>query len=223
MLRLNGYSTAAYGKSHETAPWETSLSGPTDRWPTRSGFDEFYGFIGGETNQWAPSLYHGTTQVEVPKDPNYHFMTDMTDKAIAWVKFQKALTPDRPFFMYFAPGATHAPHHVPKEWIAKYKGKFDQGWDALREETLARQIKLGVVPAGTKLAPEARGHQGLGHALGRREEALHPPDGDLRRLRRVHRHRDRPAHRRRRQDRASSTTRWSSTSSATTAPAPRAA
>ncbi len=154
MLRLNGYSTAAYGKSHETAPWETSVSGPTDRWPTRSGFDEFYGFIGGETNQWAPTLYHGTNLVEVPKDPNYHFMTDMTDKAIAWMKFQKAMTPDRPFFMYFAPGATHAPHHVPEEWIAKYKGKFDQGWDKLREETLARQIQLGVVPAGTKLAPK---------------------------------------------------------------------
>jgi len=154
MLRLNGYSTAAYGKSHETAPWETSVSGPTDRWPTRSGFDEFYGFIGGETNQWAPTVYHGTNIVEVPKDPNYHFMTDMTNKAISWMKFQKAMTPDRPFFMYFAPGATHAPHQVPKEWIAKYKGKFDQGWDALRDETLARQIKLGVVPAGTKLAPK---------------------------------------------------------------------
>jgi arylsulfatase len=154
MLRLNGYSTAAYGKSHETAAWETSVSGPTDRWPTRSGFDEFYGFLGGETNQWAPMIYHGMNQVEVPRDPNYHFMTDMTDKAISWVKFQKAMTPDRPFFLYFAPGATHAPHHVPKAWIEKYKGRFDQGWDALREETLARQIKLGVVPAGTKLAPK---------------------------------------------------------------------
>ena len=154
MLRLNGYSTAAYGKSHETAPWETSVSGPTDRWPTRSGFDEFYGFIGGETNQWAPTVYHGTNIVEVPRDPNYHFMNDMTNKAMAWMKFQKAMTPDRPFFMYFAPGATHAPHHVPAEWIAKYKGKFDQGWDALREETLARQIKMGIVPAGTKLAPK---------------------------------------------------------------------
>jgi len=154
MLRLNGYSTAAYGKSHETAPWEVSVSGPTTRWPTRSGFDEFYGFIGGETNQWAPTLYHGTNLVEVPKDPNYHFMTDMTDKAISWMKFQKALTPDRPFFVYFAPGATHAPHHVAKQWIDKYKGKFDQGWDKLREETLARQIKLGIVPPGTKLAPK---------------------------------------------------------------------
>ncbi len=154
MLRLNGYSTSFFGKNHETAAWEVSPSGPTTRWPNRSGFDEFYGFMGGETNQWAPLLYHGMNRVELPKDPNYHFMTDMTDKAVSWVQYQKSLTPDRPFFMYFAPGATHAPHHVPKEWIAKYKGKFDQGWDAMREEVLARQIKLGVVPPGTKLAPK---------------------------------------------------------------------
>ena len=131
-LRLNGYSTAAFGKWHETAAWETSVSGPFDRWPTHQGFDKFYGFIGGETNQWAPYLYDGVTQVELPKDPNYHFMTDMTDKAVAWVKYQKAITPDKPFFVYFAPGATHAPHHVPKEWIAKWQGKFDQGWDKIR-------------------------------------------------------------------------------------------
>jgi arylsulfatase A-like enzyme len=154
MLRLNGYSTAAFGKSHETAAWEVSPSGPTDRWPTRSGFDKFYGFIGGETNQWAPLIYDGMIQVEPSHDPNYNFMTDMTDQAIAWMGYQKSLTPDKPFFIYFAPGATHAPHHVPKEWIAKYKGKFDQGWDKVREETLARQIKLGVVPPGTKLAPK---------------------------------------------------------------------
>jgi len=154
MLRLNGYSTAAFGKSHETAAWEVSPSGPTDRWPTRSGFDKFYGFIGGETNQWAPLIYDGMIQVEPSHDPNYNFMTDMTNQAIKWVQAEKSLTPDKPFFIYFAPGATHAPHHVPKEWIAKYKGKFDQGWDKLREETLARQIKLGVVPAGTKLAPK---------------------------------------------------------------------
>ena len=154
MLRLNGYSTAAFGKSHETAAWEVSPSGPTDRWPTRSGFDKFYGFIGGETNQWAPLIYDGMIQVEPSHDPNYNFMTDMTDQAIAWMGYQKSLTPDKPFFIYFAPGAVHAPHHVPKEWIAKYKGKFDQGWDKVREETLARQIKLGVVPAGTKLAPK---------------------------------------------------------------------
>jgi arylsulfatase A-like enzyme len=154
ILRHNGYSTAAFGKWHETAAWEVSVSGPFDRWPTRQGFDRFYGFIGGETNQWAPFLYDGVTQVELPDDPNYHFMTDMTEKARAWIKYQKALTPDKPSFIYFAPGATHAPHHVPREWIAKWKGKFDQGWDKTREETLARQIAAGVVPKGTKLAPK---------------------------------------------------------------------
>ena len=151
ILRLNGYSTAAFGKYHETPPWEASVSGPYDRWPTRSGFDKFYGFIGGETNQWSPAVYDGVTRIEVPHDPDYHFTTDMANQAIAWMRFQKALTPDKPFFVYFAPGATHAPHHVPKEWIAKYKGKFDRGWDKLREETLKRQIRLGVVPAVTKL------------------------------------------------------------------------
>jgi arylsulfatase len=152
MLRYNGYTTAHFGKNHETAAWEVSPSGPTDRWPTRSGFDKFYGFMGGETNQWAPAIYDGMTKIEVPKDPNYHFMTDMTNQAINWMQYEKSLTPDKPFFIYFAPGATHAPHHVPKEWIAKYKGQFDQGWDKLREETLARQKRLGVVPADTKLA-----------------------------------------------------------------------
>jgi arylsulfatase A-like enzyme len=157
MVRLNGYATAQFGKNHETAAWEVSPSGPTDRWPTRAGFDKFYGFMGGETNQWAPLIYDGVTQVELPKDPNYHFMTDMTNKAIEWVQSEKSLTPDKPFYIYFAPGATHAPHHVPKQWIEKYKGKFDGGWDKMREDTLARQIKLGVVPQGTKLAakPEA--------------------------------------------------------------------
>jgi arylsulfatase A-like enzyme len=154
MLRLNGYSTAAFGKWHETAAWETSVSGPFDRWPTRQGFDKFYGFIGGETNQWAPYLYDGLTQVELPEDANYHFMTDMTDKAVSWVKYQKAITPDKPLFVYFAPGATHAPHHVSQEWIAKWKGKFDQGWDRMRGETFARQLEIGVIPPGTKLAPK---------------------------------------------------------------------
>ena len=153
-LRLNGYSTAAFGKWHETAAWETSVSGPYDRWPTHQGFDKFYGFIGGETNQWAPYLFDGVAPVELPDDPKYHFLTDMTDKAIAWIDFQKAITPDKPFFVYFAPGATHAPHHVPEEWIAKWKGRFDQGWDKVREETLARQRKAGVIPPGTKLAPK---------------------------------------------------------------------
>lgn len=157
MLRLNGYSTAAFGKWHETAAWEASVSGPLDRWPTRQGFDKFYGFLGGETNQWAPFIYDGTHQVELPSDPNYHFLSDMTDQTVAWIKYQKALTPDKPFFVYFAPGAVHAPHHVPQEWIDKQKGKFDQGWDTLREQILARQIERGVVPRGTKLTPKPEG------------------------------------------------------------------
>jgi arylsulfatase A-like enzyme len=154
MLRLNGYSTGAFGKWHETATWETSVSGPMDRWPHRQGFDKFYGFFGGETNQWAPFIYDGTHVVELPEDPNYHFMTDMTNQAIAWMKYQKALTPDKPYFMYFAPGATHAPHHVPQSYSDKWKGKFDGGWDVMREQILGRQIEMGVVPQGTKLAPK---------------------------------------------------------------------
>jgi arylsulfatase A-like enzyme len=156
VLRQNGYNTAAFGKYHETPPWEISNSGPQDRWPTRSGFEKFYGFIGGETNQWAPLIYDGVTLVETPDNPDYHFTTDMTDQAISWVRFQQALSPDKPFFMYYAPGATHAPHHVPKEWIDKYKGKFDEGWDKIREQTLERQKKLGIVPQNTKLAPKPK-------------------------------------------------------------------
>jgi len=153
ILRQNGFSTAAFGKYHETAPWEVSVSGPYDRWPTRSGFDKFYGFIGGETNQWAPAIFDGSVRVEHKQSPTYHFTTDMTDQAINWVSAQQSLTPDKPFYIYFAPGATHAPHHVPKEWIDKYKGKFNGGWDKLREETFARQVAMGVVPADTKLTP----------------------------------------------------------------------
>lgn len=157
MLRLNGYSTAAFGKYHECPTWEISPSGGFDRWPTRSGFDKFYGFLGGETNQWAPLVYDGVTKVELPKDPKYHFMTDMTNQAIAWVRFQQALTPNKPFFTYFAPGATHAPHHCPQDWIEKQQGRFDHGWDKQREITLANQKRLGVVPEGTKLAPKPPG------------------------------------------------------------------
>ncbi|MFO7646207.1 MAG: arylsulfatase [Desulfosarcina sp.] len=157
MLRLNGYSTAAFGKWHETAAWEASVAGPFDRWPTHQGFDKFYGFLGGETDHWAPSIYDGVAPVKIPEDPNYHFLTDMTDQSVAWVKYQKALTPDRPFFVYYAPGAVHAPHHVPQEWIDRWKGKFDQGWDKMREEILARQIASGIVPEGTQLAPKPEG------------------------------------------------------------------
>ena len=153
-LKLNGYATAQFGKCHEVPVWETSPAGPFDAWPTGGGgFEYFYGFIGGEANQWYPSLYEGTTPIEVKTSPEegYHLMEDMTDKAINWVGQQKALIPDKPFFVYFAPGATHAPHHVPKEWADKYKGKFDQGWDKLREETFARQKKLGVIPPDCQL------------------------------------------------------------------------
>ena len=153
MLRLNGYSTGAFGKWHETAAWETSVSGPFDRWPTHQGFDKFYGFIGGETDQWAPLIYDGLKKVNPPKKENYHFTDDMTDQAINWMKAQQSMTPDKPFFMYFATGATHAPHHVPEEWIAKFHGKFDAGWDKVREETFERQKKAGIIPANTLLPP----------------------------------------------------------------------
>jgi arylsulfatase A-like enzyme len=153
-LKLNGYATAQFGKCHEVPVWETSPAGPFTAWPTGGGgFEYFYGFIGGEAHQWYPSLYEGTTPIEVKKTPEegYHFMEDMTDKAIGWIGQQQALIPDKPFFVYFAPGATHAPHHVPKEWADKYKGKFDGGWDKLREETFARQKKLGVIPPDCQL------------------------------------------------------------------------
>jgi arylsulfatase len=151
MLRLNGYSTAAFGKYHETPPWEVSVSGPFDRWPTGSGFDKFYGFIGGETNQWAPAIFDGTVRVEPPHDRDYHFTVDMTNQAIAWMQAQHALTPDKPFFVYFATGALHAPHHAPRQYIDRYKGRFDAGWDALREETFARQKQMGIIPANAQL------------------------------------------------------------------------
>ena len=153
-LKLNGYATAQFGKCHEVPVWETSPLGPFDGWPSGGGgFEHFYGFIGGETNQYAPAIYDGTVPVEPEKtaEEGYHFTEDMTDRAIAWIREQKALMPDKPFFVYFAPGATHAPHHVPVEWSAKYKGRFDEGWDALREETLARQKDIGVVPRDAEL------------------------------------------------------------------------
>ena len=154
MLRLNGYSTGAFGKWHETAAWETSVSGPFDRWPTHQGFDKFYGFIGGETDQWFPLIYDGVTRVTPPKTKDYHFTVDMTNQAIGWVKAQQSMTPDRPFFMYFATGAVHAPHHVPKEWIEKYKGRFDAGWDDAREKTVARQKEMGLIPVNTVMPPK---------------------------------------------------------------------
>ena len=153
-LKLNGYSTAQFGKCHEVPPWQTSPVGPFDAWPTGGGgFEYFYGFIGGENNQYYPALYEGTSPVEPEKTPEegYHLTEDLTDRAIDWVRTQKALAPDKPFFVYFAPGATHAPHHVPLEWADKYAGKFSGGWDAQREEIFARQSAAGIVSPEAEL------------------------------------------------------------------------
>src|SRR5690348_9222474 len=153
-LKLNGYSTAQFGKCHEVPVWQSSPMGPFDSWPSGGGgFETFYGFIGGENNQWDPALYDGTTPVEPPAtaEEGYHLTEDLTDRAVGWMRQQKALMPDKPFFVYFAPGATHAPHHVPKEWADKYAGQFDDGWDVQRERTFARQKELGVVPADAEL------------------------------------------------------------------------
>jgi arylsulfatase len=160
IVRQNGYSSAFFGKNHNIADWETSISGPFDRWPNMQGFDHFYGFVGGEANQWRPALYDNTTPVEmeVPKgrEDNYTLNEHLANKAIDYLRRQKSVTPDRPFFVYYAPGATHAPHHVPKEWMAKFKGKFDQGWDEYRQETYQRQMQLGVIPRDTKLTPRPK-------------------------------------------------------------------
>jgi arylsulfatase A-like enzyme len=153
ILKLNGYSTAQFGKCHEVPVWKTSPMGPFELWPTGSGFDYFYGFLGGETNQYYPALFEGTTPIEPPKTPEegYHLTEDMTDKTIAWIRQQRSLLTDVPFFAYYAPGGTHAPHHVGAEWSAKYKGRFDAGWDALREEIFTHQKELGVVPGDADL------------------------------------------------------------------------
>jgi arylsulfatase A-like enzyme len=154
ILRLNGYSTAMFGKAHVTPMWETSPAGPFDRWPTGLGFERFYGFLGGEASQWEPALYDQTTPIEpyVGRE-DYHLTEDLADRTIEWMRLQKAAAPDKPFFVYFSPGATHAPHHVWPEWIEQFRGQFDDGWDALRERTHARQLELGIIPEGTVLTP----------------------------------------------------------------------
>jgi arylsulfatase len=157
VLRQNGYMTAWIGKNHNTPAWETSEAGPFDHWANAFGFDYFYGFNGGDMNHWNPTLYENRNLVPASTDPNYYMTTDFADKSIAWVRKVTSISPDKPFFMYFAPGATHAPHHVPKEWIDKFKGKFDMGWDQYREETFARQKELGVIPPETKLTKRSEG------------------------------------------------------------------
>jgi arylsulfatase len=158
ILKQNGWNTSWFGKNHNVPDWHSSQAGPFDLWPTGLGFEYFYGFVGGDTNQWQPAIFEGTKPIEPPHDAkNYFFDTDMADKAIAWIRMQHAVAPGKPFLAYYAPGTAHAPHHAPKEWIARFKGKFDQGWDKVREQTFARQKALGIVPADAKLTPRAPG------------------------------------------------------------------
>jgi len=156
VLKNSGYSTSAWGKWHQTAVWEANPSGPFTTWPTGQGFDKFYGFNGGESHQFHPALYDGTTPIEAPDTPGYNLNDDLREKAIAWMTLQKTVAPDKPFFVYFAPGATHAPHHVFPEWVKPFQGKFDQGWDKLRDETFARQIANNAIPKNAKLTPRPK-------------------------------------------------------------------
>ncbi|WP_203595084.1 arylsulfatase [Salipiger sp. PrR007] len=155
ILKDHGYSTAAFGKWHNTPDWETSPLGPFDHWPTGLGFEYWYGFQGGETSQWDPQLFRNTIPVEPETTPEegYNLNVDLVDDAVAWLDRQQSVAPDKPYFIYFAPGAVHAPLHVSEEWIDKFSGQFDQGWDKVREETLARQKDIGVVPENTDLTP----------------------------------------------------------------------
>ena len=159
VLKDNGYSTAAFGKWHNTPVWQISPAGPFDRWPTGLGFQHFYGFLAGYDNQYYPRLFRDTVPVEPPHTPEqgYSLTTDMTDEAIRWLHQVDAVAPQKPFFLYYAPGATHTPHQVPKSWIAKYKGRFDAGWDEIRKETFERQKKLGIIPANAELTPRPAG------------------------------------------------------------------
>lgn len=158
ILRQNGWNTAWYGKNHNVPDWQGSQAGPFDLWPTGLGFEYFYGFIGGDANQWAPALTENIKPIEPPHDdPNYHLDVDLADQCIARIRMLTAMAPDKPWVQYYVPGTAHAPHHAPKEWIDKFKGQFDQGWDKVREETLARQIKMGIVPPDTKLTERSPG------------------------------------------------------------------
>ena len=197
ILRGNGWSTAAFGKWHQTPSVEVTASGPFTRWPTGEGFDTFYGFMGAEMNHWYPQLYSGTTPVEPDRLPEegYHLTEDLVDHAVDWVRTQQSLTPYRPFFTYLALGATHAPFHVATEWIERYEGRFDDGWDVMREEILERQKELGIVAAGHRAGSVGRRGAALGRARRRRQARGRPADGDLRRLRRARRPAGRPARR----------------------------
>ena len=202
VLRQQGWNTAWFGKNHNVPDWQSSQAGPFDLWPTRLGFDRFYGFVGAETSQWRPAVFDGTQPVEpYLGNPEYNFDYDIADQAIRWIRNQKAVAPDRPFFLYYAPGATHSPHHPRKEWIAKYQGRFDQGWDRVREETLARQKQLGIVPADTQLTPRHDGIPAWDSLDAEQTAAVRLHDGGLRRLPRADRPQRRPRAERHRQAR----------------------
>ena len=224
MLRQNGYNTAWFGKNHNVPDWQNSQAGPFDLWPTGLGFEYFYGFIGGDTSQWAPALFEDIKPIEPPHDDqDYFFDHDMADHAIDRIRMLHAVAPDKPWLTYYAPGTAHAPHHAPKEWIAKFKGQFDQGWDKVREETLARQKTLGIVPPDTQLTDASEGIPAWDSLdADHKKVYAHMMEVYAAALTLL-RHTDRPRPRRDCTRWASSTTRWSSTSRATTAPAPRAA
>ena len=158
VLKQNGWNTSWFGKNHNVPDWQSSQAGPFDLWPTGLGFEYFYGFIGGDTNQWHPAIFEGTKPIEPPHEAkDYFFEKDMADHAISWIRMQHAVAPDKPFLAYYAPGTAHAPHHAPKDWIAKFKGKFDQGWDKERENIFARQKAMGLIPANTTLTERTPG------------------------------------------------------------------
>ena len=197
VLRQNGYMTAWVGKNHNTPAWETSAVGPFDRWANGLGFDYFYGFNAGDMNHWDPILYENRNLVPRSEDPDYHLTEDLADKAIAWLRKVKSIAPDKPYFLYVAPGANHSPHHAPADWITRFEGQFDNGWDAYREATLKRQIAMGVVPEGTRLTRAERGAPRLGLPGAWAEEGVRPDDGGLCGLRGPCRSPHGPSHRRR--------------------------
>ena len=185
VLRDYGYNTAAIGKWHNTPADQTTSMGPFDRWPTGHGFEYFYGFLAGETSQWEPRLVENTNQIEPPHDEKYHLSEDLAQHGIDWLRRHQAFSPDKPFFLYWAPGAGHGPHQIFKEWADKYKGKFDDGWDAYRERVFARQKQLGWIPADTKLTPRADNMAVVGQHPRGAAPVPAAADGDLRRLRRA--------------------------------------
>ena len=224
VLGYYGYSTSAFGKWHNTPANETAAVGPYTNWPVGPGigFDYFYGFLAGESSQYEPAVVENTVRLSPAHGrKDYHFTEDMTDKAVSWIRQQHALTPDRPFLMYWAPGAVHGPHQVAKEWADKYKGKFDEGWDVMRERVFARQKQLGWIPGQHRAHAAAGDDSGVERYSRQRKGVSASPDGGVRRLRRAHRHRRPAGSSTCSMNSASARTRSSSTFGATTARARR--